>query len=53
VEINALCKVRLGTVKWIVNSKSLETVTVKILAEFQRYLAEYSLAFYNVREYMF
>jgi len=31
----------------------LETVAFKMLAEFQRYIAEYSVAFYNICEYMF
>ena len=39
--------------KWIVQSKSLETVAFKSLLDFQRYVAEYSRAFDNVSEYMF
>ena len=49
MEINEVCKVMLRTVKWVVKSKSLETVAFKSLADFQRYLAEHSRVFHNVR----
>ena len=53
MEVNEVCKVMLRTMKWIVKSKSLETVAFKSFVDFQRYLAEFSRAFHNVCEHMF